>query len=64
MPLLVFRTSQDCHTDKSFQDPDELIEALTNLFDSMTFEETQSVFHNWTRRLRWVIEKREEYFHE
>jgi hypothetical protein len=49
---------------KSFKDPDELIEALTNLFDSITFEELQSVFHNWIRRMRWVIQKRGEYFHE
>jgi histone-lysine N-methyltransferase SETMAR len=49
---------------QSFQDPDELIEALTNLFDSITFEELQIVFHNWIRRLRWVIENKGEYFHE
>jgi hypothetical protein len=49
---------------KSFQDPDELIEARTNVFDGITFEALQSVFHNWIRRLRSVIEKRGEYFHE
>jgi histone-lysine N-methyltransferase SETMAR len=48
----------------SVQNPDKLIEALTNLFDSITCEELQSVFHNWIRRLRSVIENRSEYFHE
>jgi hypothetical protein len=50
--------------DQSFEDPEELIEALTNLFDGITFEELQSVFHNWIRRLRRVIENRGEYFRE
>jgi hypothetical protein len=59
-----FRRAKTAIQNKSFQGPDELIEALTKLFDSITFEELQRVFHNWIRRLRWVIKKRGEYFHE
>jgi histone-lysine N-methyltransferase SETMAR len=38
-----------------FADADAVIEALTNLFDSVTFEGLQSVFRNWIERLEWVI---------
>jgi hypothetical protein len=36
---------------QSFVDADELLEALTDMFDSVTFEELQSVFQNWIKRL-------------
>jgi hypothetical protein len=38
------------------------VEALTDLFHSITFEELQSVFQNWIERLKWVIRHNEEYF--
>jgi hypothetical protein len=38
-----------------FADADAVIEALTDLFDSVTFEELQSVFQNWIGRWQWVI---------
>ena len=37
--------------DRRFADPDAVVEALTDLFDSVTFEELQSVFQNWIERL-------------
>jgi hypothetical protein len=39
-----------------------VIEALTNLWDSVTFEELHSVFLNWIERLEWVIRYSGEYF--
>jgi histone-lysine N-methyltransferase SETMAR len=36
--------------------------ALIDLFDSVTFEELQSVFQNWIERLKWVIRHTGEYF--
>jgi hypothetical protein len=59
-----FGRSKTAIQNQCFQDSDELIEALTYLFGSVTFEEPQSVFHNWIWRLRWVIENRGEYFDE
>jgi hypothetical protein len=32
-----------------------MVKGLTHLFDSVTFEELQSVFENWIERLEWVI---------
>jgi hypothetical protein len=39
---------------------DEIEEAITKVWDELTFDEVQSVFHNWTSRLTWVIENEEE----
>jgi hypothetical protein len=49
---------------QSFPAADSLLKALTNLFRGVTFEELQSVFYNWKRRLEWVIENNGEYFTE
>jgi hypothetical protein len=48
--------------DRTFADADELLEALTDPFDGVTFEELQSVFQNWSERLEWAIGHKEEYF--
>jgi hypothetical protein len=34
---------------------DAMVQALTDLFDSVTFDELQSVFQNWIERLKSVI---------
>jgi hypothetical protein len=34
----------------------EIEEAITQVWDELTFDEGQSVLHNWTSRLVWVIE--------
>jgi hypothetical protein len=45
-----------------FADADAVIEALTDLFDSLTFEELQSVFENCSERLEWIIRQNGKYF--
>jgi histone-lysine N-methyltransferase SETMAR len=47
---------------RRFTDADAVIEALTDLFSSVTFEELQNVFQNWIERLEWVIRHNGEYF--
>jgi hypothetical protein len=42
--------------DRKFHSHDEVKEAITMAWDDLTFDEVQSVFHNWMNRLRWVIE--------
>jgi hypothetical protein len=49
---------------QSFVDAHERLEALTDLFDSVTVEELQSVFQNWMKRLDWAIKYDGEYFPE
>jgi hypothetical protein len=46
---------------RRFADADAVVDALTDLFDSLTFEELQSVFQNWIERLTWVIKHNGEY---
>jgi hypothetical protein len=39
-----------------------MVRALTDLFDSVTFDELQSLFQNWIERLKSVIRHNGEYF--
>jgi hypothetical protein len=40
---------------------EETIEAITAIWDFVTFDEIQSVFAEWIQRLTWVIAKRGEF---
>jgi hypothetical protein len=42
--------------DREFNSSDEIEEVITKVWDELTFNEVQIVFHNWTSRLAWVIE--------
>jgi translation elongation factor EF-1beta len=35
---------------------DDIEEAIAKVWDEFTFDEVQSVFHNWMSRLAWIIE--------
>jgi hypothetical protein len=50
--------------DREFHSYDEIEEAITMAWNDVTFNEVQSVFHNWMNRLRWVIENGGEYITE
>jgi hypothetical protein len=43
--------------DREFHSYNEIEEAITMASKDLTFDEVQSVFHNWMNRFRWVIEK-------
>jgi hypothetical protein len=43
--------------DPEFNSSDEIKEAVTKVWDDLTFDEVQSVFHNWLSRLVWAIKK-------
>jgi hypothetical protein len=51
MRLLVFGRAKTALLDRRFADADAVVEALTDLFHRVTFEELQSVFQNWIERL-------------
>jgi hypothetical protein len=38
-----------------FNSSDEIEEANPKVWNELTFDEVQSIFHNWMRRLAWVI---------
>jgi hypothetical protein len=47
--------------DREFNSSDEIEEAITKVWDELTFDEGQSISHNWTSRLARVIENMGEY---
>jgi hypothetical protein len=48
-------------TDREVHSHDEIEEAITMAWNDLTFDEVESVFHNWMNRLRWVFENGGEY---
>jgi hypothetical protein len=49
---------------RRFVDADDVVEALTNLFDNVAFDEFQRVFQTWIGRLKWVIRNSGKHFIE
>jgi hypothetical protein len=47
--------------DREFNPSDETEEALMKVGHQFTFDEVQSVFHNWTNHFAWIIENGGEY---
>jgi hypothetical protein len=45
--------------DQEFHSHDEIEEAIPMTRNDLTFDEVQSVFHNWKNRFGWVIENGE-----
>jgi hypothetical protein len=50
--------------DREFNSNDETEEVIMKIWDKLTFDEMQSVIHNWLSRLAWVIENGGEYIIE
>jgi hypothetical protein len=50
--------------DRELHSRDETEKVITMVWNDLTFDEVQSVFHNWMNRLSWVIENRGEYITE
>jgi hypothetical protein len=50
--------------DREFHSHDEIEGVIMMAWNDLTFDEVQSVFHNWMNRLRWVIENGREYIAE
>jgi hypothetical protein len=43
---------------------DEILEAITTIWNDVTFEELQSGFSIWIQRVTWVIEHGGEHYNE
>jgi hypothetical protein len=50
--------------DREFHSHNEIEEAITVVWNDLTFEDFQSIFYNWMRRLALVIENEGEYILE
>jgi hypothetical protein len=50
--------------DREFHSHEEIEEAMTVAWNGLNFEDVQSIFYDWMRRLAWVIEHEGEYIRE
>jgi hypothetical protein len=50
--------------DGEFDSNDEIVEAVPSAWSGLTFDDAQSIFHNWMSRFASVIQKGEEYTFE
>jgi hypothetical protein len=50
--------------DRESTSSDEIEDVIPNTWNDLTFDDRESVFRNWMRRLTWVIENDGEYIHE
>jgi hypothetical protein len=50
--------------DRKFHSHDEIEEAITVAWNNLTFEDVQSIFYDWMRRVALVIENEGEYILE
>jgi hypothetical protein len=50
--------------DRKFRTVQGLLGRLTEIWNDLTFEDVQSVFHEWQLRLNWVIQNSGEYYCE
>jgi hypothetical protein len=41
---------------RKFNSSDEIEEGITKVWDELTFDEVESVFHNWMSGLAWILE--------
>jgi hypothetical protein len=50
--------------DREFSSSDVINDTIAQACDNLTFDDVQSVFRDWTRRLVWVAENDGEYISE
>jgi hypothetical protein len=50
--------------DREFSSSDEIEDVMTQVWNGLTFDNVQSVFRDWTRRLAWVAENDGDYINE
>jgi transposase len=48
--------------ERVFQSEEQILAAITESRNELTFEDIQRVFHNWIERLLWVIANSGEYY--
>jgi hypothetical protein len=53
--LLGFGMLKRVLKDRDFHSSDRIEEMITKVWDGPTFDEVQSVFHNWMNRFAWII---------
>jgi hypothetical protein len=46
--------SKQIPRDREFSSSDEIEEGIAQIWNDLTFDDVQSVFHDWIQRLVWV----------
>jgi hypothetical protein len=64
MRLWLFGTLKQILRDWEFSSNDEIEDAIAQVWNAVTFDDVQSVFRDWIRRLAWVAENDGEYVSE
>jgi hypothetical protein len=57
-----FGISKHRMMDRQLQNLKEILDAATELWDAVTFEDLQNVFLTWMERLQWAIQNGRECF--
>jgi hypothetical protein len=60
----LFESAKQVIQDEVFDNADQLMQRLHSIFDQVTSEGLQLVFHNWMERLSWVVEHDGAYLQE
>jgi hypothetical protein len=58
-----------CHVktslvDQTFDEPEQLLEGITEFLNEIQPPEVVAIFSHWVERVRWVLENNEDYCHE
>jgi hypothetical protein len=48
----------------TFDEPEQLPEAITKFLDEIEPPEVVATFSHWVERVRWVLENNGDYYHE
>jgi hypothetical protein len=49
---------------QTFDEPEQLLEAITEFFNEIQLPEVVVIFSHWAERVRWVLENNRDYYHE
>jgi transposase len=58
----LFRILKQKMKERGFQSEEQILAAISESWNELTFEYIQRVFHNWMERLTWVIANSGEYY--
>jgi transposase len=49
---------------QTFDEPEQLLEGITEFLNKIQTPEVVAVFSHWVERVRWVLENNGDYYHE
>jgi hypothetical protein len=49
---------------QTFDEPEHLLEAITEVLNEIQPPEVVTIFSHWVERVRWILENNGDYYHE